>query len=179
MNKQPKIQERTKQNLTQAFWSFYKEKPIDKITIKEITTRAGYNRSTFYLYYNDIYEIREQLENHVLKELSERLNKLPSNLKIESDMLESITSLYIENGEYLYHLLNSDPAFVHRFKDALREYRHHFISDQSDWKGACFLEFSLSTIISAFSYWYENHKDIVLEEYILLLRKYLYRGTQE
>lgn len=179
MNKQPKIQERTKQNLTQAFWSYYKEKPIDKITIKEITARAGYNRSTFYLYYNDIYEIREQLENYVLMELSEQLGMLPSNPIIESDLLESIANQYIENGEYLYYFLNSDSAFAHRFKETLRKYGHHFIPNHSDWKSACFLEFNLSIIISAFLYWYENHNDIVLEEYILLLRKYLHRGIQE
>ena len=51
MKKQPQITEQTKDNLRSAFWTLYSSKPIDKITIKEITDLAGYNRGTFYLYY--------------------------------------------------------------------------------------------------------------------------------
>lgn len=52
MKKQPQITEQTKDKLRSAFWTLYSSKPIDKITIKEITDLAGYNRGTF------IYTIR-------------------------------------------------------------------------------------------------------------------------
>ena len=47
MKKQPHITEQTKNNLRIAFWSLYAQKPIEKISIKEITELAGYNRGTF------------------------------------------------------------------------------------------------------------------------------------
>ena len=50
MKKQPHITEQAKNNLRIAFWSLYAQKPIEKISIKEITELAGYNRGTFYLY---------------------------------------------------------------------------------------------------------------------------------
>ena len=46
MKKQPHITEQTKNNLRIAFWSLYAQKPIEKISIKEITELAGYNRET-------------------------------------------------------------------------------------------------------------------------------------
>jgi len=47
MNKQPMVTAQTKQNLIDAFWSLYCEKRIEKITIKEIAQRAGYNEEPF------------------------------------------------------------------------------------------------------------------------------------
>ena len=68
-SKQPQVTEQTRANLTQAFWSLYLEKPIEKITVREITDRAGYNRATFYLYYRDVYDLFDQLEEGVLSQV--------------------------------------------------------------------------------------------------------------
>lgn len=57
MKKQPQITEQTKACLREAFWTLYTKKPIEKISIKEITDLAGYNRGTFYLYYKDVYDL--------------------------------------------------------------------------------------------------------------------------
>jgi len=54
MKKQPKITETTRDNLVKAFWSIYKEKDISKITATEIIKKAGYNRSTFYCYFENV-----------------------------------------------------------------------------------------------------------------------------
>ena len=67
MKKQPQITEQTKDKLRSAFWTLYSSKPIDKITIKEITDLAGYNRGTFYLYYKDVYDIFASIETELLQ----------------------------------------------------------------------------------------------------------------
>ena len=69
MRKQPEVTEQTKANLRTAFWSLYKEKAIEKITIKEITDAAGYNRGTFYLYYKDVYDLFNKIEEELLEEI--------------------------------------------------------------------------------------------------------------
>ena len=53
----------TRQALMDAFWTLYKKKRIEKITVKNITDAAGYNRSTFYQYFLDVYDILAQLED--------------------------------------------------------------------------------------------------------------------
>ncbi|WP_337615444.1 TetR/AcrR family transcriptional regulator [Megamonas funiformis] len=50
----------TKENIIIAFWEIYREKSINKITIKELMDKAGYHRSVFYTYFKDIYDLLEQ-----------------------------------------------------------------------------------------------------------------------
>lgn len=75
MKKQPQITEQTKANLKDAFWKLYTEKPIEKISIKEITDLAGYNRGTFYLYYKDVYDIFSQIEDELLDKIKTVLDE--------------------------------------------------------------------------------------------------------
>ena len=63
MKKQPEITTQTREKLIEAFWSFYCEKKIEHITIKEITDTARYHRSTFYEYFVDIYDVLNQMED--------------------------------------------------------------------------------------------------------------------
>ena len=46
MKKQPHITEQTKNNMGIALWSIYEPKPIEKISIQEITEIARKNSST-------------------------------------------------------------------------------------------------------------------------------------
>lgn len=50
----------TKENIIIAFWKIYREKSINKITIKELMDKAGYHRSVFYTYFKNIYDLLEQ-----------------------------------------------------------------------------------------------------------------------
>lgn len=47
----------TKKALLAAFGELIEEKPFNKITITDITSRCGLNRMTFYYHFNDIYEL--------------------------------------------------------------------------------------------------------------------------
>ena len=48
-----------------------KEKPLNKITVKEICALAEINRATFYKYYADAYDLMDKIEDALLKELQE------------------------------------------------------------------------------------------------------------
>lgn len=50
----------TKENIIIVFWEIYREKSINKITIKELMDKAGYHRSVFYTYFKNIYDLLEQ-----------------------------------------------------------------------------------------------------------------------
>ncbi|HZJ87793.1 MAG TPA: TetR/AcrR family transcriptional regulator C-terminal domain-containing protein [Sphaerochaeta sp.] len=47
----------TKQQLAQSLKELMAEKPLDKITVKEIVARCGVNRQTFYYHFRDIYNL--------------------------------------------------------------------------------------------------------------------------
>lgn len=58
--------ERTKRSIINAFLELRAEKPIEKITVKELAERAFINKATFYSHYHDIYDLTEQLENEII-----------------------------------------------------------------------------------------------------------------
>ena len=64
-----------------AFWSLYRDKPIEKITVKAICEKAGCNRSTFYEYYTDSYSVLEDIEEELLDYVRRKLTEeLPASL---------------------------------------------------------------------------------------------------
>ena len=57
----------TKQKIQFSFLELLSNKPIDKITIKEICLLANIHRGTFYHYYGNIFDLSEEIENELLK----------------------------------------------------------------------------------------------------------------
>ncbi len=47
----------TKEKLAKTLWQLMKEKPFDKITIGELSERAGISRQTFYYHFDKIFDI--------------------------------------------------------------------------------------------------------------------------
>ncbi|EOL47152.1 hypothetical protein RV11_GL002674 [Enterococcus phoeniculicola] len=58
---------RTKKNIHQAMISLLTEKSFDKITINDISKKADISRGTFYLHYQDKYELVEKYQEELLE----------------------------------------------------------------------------------------------------------------
>ncbi|HFG0235120.1 TPA: TetR/AcrR family transcriptional regulator [Staphylococcus aureus] len=61
---------KTKSSIKQAFTKLLQEKDLEKITIRDITTRADINRGTFYLHYEDKYMLLADMEDEYISELT-------------------------------------------------------------------------------------------------------------
>jgi AcrR family transcriptional regulator len=68
-------QEETREDIETAFWKLYREKPAESISIRELMDLAGYNRSTFYRYYVDIYDLLDKVENRLVREADRCFNE--------------------------------------------------------------------------------------------------------
>lgn len=66
---------KTKQNIQQALSDLMNEKPIQTITVRELTERADINRGTFYLHYTDISDLLSQMEEELLDDMTQALNR--------------------------------------------------------------------------------------------------------
>lgn len=53
--------ERTRGAIVNAFIQLLSEKPVNKITVKDIVERCGVNRNTFYYHFHDIPDLAEQM----------------------------------------------------------------------------------------------------------------------
>ncbi|EUJ31909.1 TetR/AcrR family transcriptional regulator [Listeria cornellensis] len=101
MKKQPEITKKTRQSLIDVFCELYSQKPVEKITVQEIANKSGYNRSTFYQYFTDVYDLLHFIENDLLDYIRERVK----NTDQEDANPKDILLLFEEKEIYLNALL--------------------------------------------------------------------------
>lgn len=53
---------KTRRSIHNAFLEIRSKKPLEKITVKELSEKAEISKATFYLHYHDIYDLSEQLQ---------------------------------------------------------------------------------------------------------------------
>lgn len=63
----------TRKIIQDVFLELLKEKPVTKITVKEICDKAEINRGTFYKHYQDCYDLLEKIEDEGLREFEKML----------------------------------------------------------------------------------------------------------
>lgn len=87
MKKQPQITEKTRQKFVEVFCELYSQKPIEKISVQEIANKSGYNRSTFYQYFTDIYELLDSVENDLLNDIKKEMANKELSMHTVQDTL--------------------------------------------------------------------------------------------
>ena len=178
MKKQPELTAQTKENLTQAFWSLYRKQKIEHISIKDITNKAGYHRSTFYEYFVDIYDVLNQLEEALLNYLKEQvLSSLENGLS--DDIIQKLANVYETKGDYWGTLLgeNGDPYFAQKMKAIMRPALiNAFGLTEKDVHTAYIFEFGLSALIGTLTHWYNNQREISSKELVRLMNSMLATG---
>lgn len=183
MKKQLEVTAQTRQNLIDAFWSIYCDKRIEKISVKEITARAGYNRGTFYEYFTDVYAVLEQIENAMIPDLDE-LPPVHSPTKEARLPLDMFIRMYRQNSKYYGVLLgdNGDPSFQRRIKNAVRPVIRQAAnrSGQPDSEELEFiLEYALSAMIGILSYWFGQPASMPVEKLIDLMYDLMQNGVMK
>lgn len=59
-------EKKTIRNISNAFLELRAKKPLEKITVKELSEAAEISKATFYLHYKDIYDLSDQLQQDAL-----------------------------------------------------------------------------------------------------------------
>lgn len=67
---------RTKKAVQDAFIALRRKKPIEKITVTELSELAGINKATFYLHYADIFALSEEIEDMLIDDILEEMGGL-------------------------------------------------------------------------------------------------------
>lgn len=180
MKKQPEITDATRNAFIDAFIKLYSQKPIEKISIRELTEVAGYNRTTFYHYFEDIYSLYRYIEDFVFSQIKRRVTKNAKRSNFEQEFIATFKQTYDEWKPYLTVLL--DDANIARFTghvkgEMLRELKSNFNLPENSIKVDYLLEFHLSAMLSVISRWVKNQQDMTSEELAALLREMLTNGV--
>jgi len=183
LKKQPQITEQTKANLRAAFWSLYTQKPIEKISIKEITDTAGYNRGTFYLYYKDVYDIFSQIQEEILQTIQKVIQEGISNsdtfdLSHQMGVLMELAQIH---SPYVSVLLSDrgDPKFASRLKELIWPLlKRYFVPTEghSQYEMELLSEFYLSGVLAALTKWLSDPQ-VTIDQFITFMMPVIFPAS--
>ena len=60
---------KTNRSIKNAFLQLRARKPVERITVKELSELAEISKATFYLHYQDIFDLSEQMEYEVIQNI--------------------------------------------------------------------------------------------------------------
>ena len=153
--------------IDEAFLELLNKKEIEYITVKEICNKASINRSTFYLHYENIYHLLEQMENDILIHLEKLLQE---NTVISRDIkavgpnafISSLVIFFEKNKELCSILLGEygDPKFVSKVieisrEKSVREYQKLY-PQATSMQVDIFFTFIANGFLGLLKYWLNN-----------------------
>ena len=117
--------QRTQALLKDGLTELMQSKPVQNITVRELTDYVNLNRGTFYLHYRDIQDLLEHLENDILDEFIEITNAhQPQDMKGKPFPLICDLYKFLEkNSDFVKLVLvnNQEQNFMNRIKEIIRE----------------------------------------------------------
>ena len=66
---------RTKNSIRKAFNELVQNKEMSEISVSELTSAAKITRSTFYMYYDSVAAVRDQIENEIMAHIDRIMNE--------------------------------------------------------------------------------------------------------
>ncbi len=123
----------TKMVLRESLIACLQEKPISRITIKELCERADINRATFYSHYQDQYDLLKKNEQEVIDEINLCLDRYPYHESEDAiyEMVLVILTYVKENSSLCKVLFGSEGNidFQRKIMDVV--YKRCIVEDKS------------------------------------------------
>lgn len=170
-NKNDRRCRKTKFAIKSALLTIMKEKPISKISIRELTDLADVNRKTFYNHYDDIDSVLRDLEDEFLERLFGLIDKnnIWNGLENPAPFFEKLF-LEIQSNQPFFKLLIESGEHVHlifNFRTRLRNMWGEQLQSRSDIDPhllICFMDFIASGTVSILESWISDTDQIPLEK---------------
>ena len=108
--------ERTRRSIINAFIELRAKKPLEKITIKELSEHALINKATFYSHYCDIYDLSEQLEKEAVDAVLKNIPHPDSLITNPNQATTELAFALMSQGKLLDTLFSDSRAhlLIHR-----------------------------------------------------------------
>lgn len=109
----------TKKAIVETFVRLLNERPLNKITVKDIVEECGINRNTFYYHFEDIPSLVEEI---LRTEAEQVIGKNQDTVAWEDAFIDA-ADFALKNKRAVYHIYNSvSRDVVDRYLNAIAEY---------------------------------------------------------
>ncbi len=102
----------TKNAIKQTFVTLLEEKPYNEITVKEIVSRCGINRNSFYYHYQDLPTLLEEL---IKESLDKIIEEYPSFSSLEDSLLAVVAFAESYKSAILHIFRSVDRGIYERY----------------------------------------------------------------
>ena len=150
------------------------EMPFDKIRVTQLVERSGISRSTFYVYYESVFEVLQYVEDRVIdtiiadRQVTTDISK-DEMMDIFVNLRKSIRTFYILTGS------NGSPSFyaklASRNRNSLLLLAEKLGSKTTATELQIINEFTLAGKIKVFQWWAEHDNYISVNEMAIALEK--------
>lgn len=171
LEKETKNAKNTERLIQDALISLYREKPLSKIKISEISERCHVSRATFYFHFSDIYDCLEKIEDELLDGIGTLMNAIVIETVKRNENRENFVLPYThmldyiaENHEYFHALLFGSESSQFREKYVRNIEGRFRLSLEMDGRTPkdlipyCCALYS-GAILHLFSYWLRSNMD--------------------
>ena len=172
MNKQPEKTDATREAFITAFFRLAEIKNIYKITIKEITNLAGYNRTTFYRYFEDVFELIEYAEDQFIDGiLSVLLPQVLLSPTLDDRFFQTILEHFYDSKELLGIILSeaNRASFIRRLQQRLQQSLN--APEDASAHNRVIMDIYFNGIFSAIIHQLQHPQEMSDEELLMIIRE--------
>ena len=167
--------------MNQALLQLLETKDLDYITVTEITKKAGVHRSTFYLHYDNVYELFEETVENLNKEfvswfLKEKKDVLSQKelFLITDEYLEPYLN-FVQKNKRVLNLIHQKPQLfgVEKMFFQMQQQIFYpailgFVSDEKEAEYK--LEYYTKGVLGIVNKWAKNNCDLEIKELISIIK---------
>ena len=165
--------------LQKALVELNRNKEICRISVKELCNQAHVARSTFYSYYDNVLQLKEQIEDNLicrLVRLNDDLNDADIDLETGFPFFQNTCDFIEKNKQVFYSFLIENPniQFIQKWQAGIKfHFWNRFFNEANEKNEKLILEIISSQAITAFTYWLKNPYDVDMDSLNLLIMKTL------
>lgn len=173
---------KTRALLLKGLIQLMEEKDVKDISVKELSDLVDINRGTFYLHYNDIYDMLEKIEDELFQKFNDFLDR---DLAAGDTLLSPYTTLLdlftlLEEHRDLARVMigsHGDLAFVNRLKGLVEErLRHLFEISHANSNYEYYYPFIVSGCIGVIETWLNHPSPLAPNDIAALCSNMLNKG---
>ena len=170
--------EQTKKTFADAFCILNRQKPIEKISIRELSEKAGYNRNTFYKHFKDIYDLRDFIDEILISRIRENFLQNITKENFAETFIDCVNKLQTDKAKYFDVMMsienrgrfteklikNIEPIFKKKFDIADEKFADYIV------------ESYFNIVLSNLSFWIANGRNISIAELSKFISEVLTTG---
>lgn len=180
---------KTRRAIHSAMTRLLAEKPIEEITVTELSEKAEINRKTFYSYYSNVYMVAEEMEDEIVERFEETLRRIDfEELLQDSQTTFNTLARLITSDLDLYETIftnRNQILFLQKIVTTLKQRIKTLYLDKGGKKSEMqeyLLEYIISGLVSVYQKWFTEGRKTDMEalsKYMSMLAVYGIKSVLE